>query len=189
MTQTKFVLTKALARNLKPIVVMNKIDRDTANPDKVENGVCASCCRLSSNLDLLELFISLDANEEQLEYPILYASAKQGFASSDPEARSGTVLPLLDQLVANVPYPTVDPSKPFSMLVTQIEQDPYIGKCYLGKIHSGVLKVGDVLKNMKSDGQVLSEAKCTKIIRRNGLDQVKFFHYYSYTTTKHLGIC
>ncbi|KAJ3367209.1 hypothetical protein HDU91_001602, partial [Kappamyces sp. JEL0680] len=158
MTQTKFVLTKALARNLKPIVVMNKIDRDTAQPDRVEN-------------DLLELFISLDANDEQLEYPIVYASAKQGYASLDPSARSGTVAPLLDKMLSDVPHPQVDAEKPFSMLVTQIEQDPYIGKCYLGKIQSGTLRVGDAVRNINSAGEIVSEAKCTKIIRRMGLEQ------------------
>lgn len=137
---------------------MNKIDRETAQPDKVEN-------------DLLELFIGLDANEEQLEYPILYASAKQGFASSDPLARSGDIKPLLDQIVADVPFPQVDANKPFSMLVTQIEQDPYVGKLYLGKIHSGVLSVGDAIKNLNTEGEVVSEAKCSKIIRRKGLKQ------------------
>ena len=113
----------------------------------------------------------MDANEEQLEYPILYASAKQGFASSDPLARSGDVKPLLDQILADVPSPQVDASKPFSMLVTQIEQDPYVGKLYLGKIHSGLLSVGDVIKNLNTNGELVSEAKCSKIIRRKGLEQ------------------
>lgn len=156
MTQTKFVLSKALARNLKPIVVMNKIDRETAQPDKVEN-------------DLLELFIGLDANEDQLEYPILFASAKQGFASSDPLARKGDVKPLLDLILSNIPHPEVDLDQPFSMLVTQIEQDSYVGKLYLGKIYSGSLTVGDTFKNLNADGELISEGKCTRIIRRKGL--------------------
>jgi GTP-binding protein len=98
---------------------MNKIDRDTAQPERVEN-------------ELLELFINLDATDEQLEYPILYTSAKQGYCSQDATARKGTLLPLLDMVIAKVPPPNVQTDKPFSMLVTQIEQDPYIGKCYLG---------------------------------------------------------
>lgn len=158
MTQTKFVLTKALARNLKPIVVMNKIDRETAQPDKVEN-------------DLLELFISLDANDQQLEYPIVYASAKEGYSGLDPSVREGTIHSLLDKLISDVPHPTVELDKPFSMLVTQIEQDAYVGKCFLGKIQSGILKVGDVIRNLDTNGKLVSEAKCTRIIKRMGLEQ------------------
>jgi GTP-binding protein len=158
MTQTKFVLTKALQRKLVPIVVMNKIDRETARPELVEN-------------DLLELFIGLDADDKSLEYPIIYASAKQGYASLDPDAREGTVLPLLDMMIDKVPPPSNDPTKPFSMIVTQIENDKYVGKCYLGKIHSGVVKVGDVIKTIDTEGKVKSESKCSKIIRRQGLDQ------------------
>jgi GTP-binding protein len=114
MTQTKFVLKKALARNLTPIVVMNKIDRETAQPEKVEN-------------DLLELFIGLDASDSSLDYPILYASAKNGYASTDKSAREGTVLPLLDTMIDTVPPPKNDPTKPFSMIITQIENDSYVG--------------------------------------------------------------
>jgi GTP-binding protein len=158
MTQTKFVLTKALSRNLKPVVVMNKIDRETAQPEKVEN-------------DLLELFISLDANDEQLEYPILYASAKNGYASLDPTARQGSIQPLLDEIIEKIPSPKADRDAPFSMMVTQIESDPYVGKCYLGKIHSGTIKIGDAIKNMNTDGDVVSVGKCSKIIRRHGLEQ------------------
>jgi GTP-binding protein len=105
MTQTKFVLSKALQRNLKPLVVMNKVDRPTARPDEVEN-------------DLLELFISLDATEDQLEYPIIYASAKDGWATYNIGDSSDTITPLLDTIVKHVPSPQVDRSKPFSMLIT-----------------------------------------------------------------------
>ena len=90
MTQTKFVLTKALARNLKPLVVMNKVDRDTARPKQVEE-------------DLLELFIGLDANEDQLEYPIIYASAKQGWAKLELDGENKDIYPLLDQILLHVP--------------------------------------------------------------------------------------
>lgn len=105
MTQTKFVLTKALARNLKPLVVMNKVDRDTARPKQVEE-------------DLLELFIGLDANEDQLEYPIIYASAKQGWAKLELDGENKDIYPLLDQILLHVPAPKVDINAPFSMLVT-----------------------------------------------------------------------
>lgn len=105
MTQTKFVLTKALNRNLKPLVVMNKVDRDSARPEAVEN-------------ELLELFIGLDANEDQLDYPVIYASAREGWATLDINQKSTTIYPLLDQIIKYVPAPNVDTAAPFSLLVT-----------------------------------------------------------------------
>jgi GTP-binding protein len=106
MTQTRFVLSKALARGLKPLVVMNKVDRPSARPDAVDN-------------DLLELFMTLDANEDQMEYPLVYASAKEGWATKELDGdRSQGVQPLLDMVVEHVPSPKADRSSPFSMLVT-----------------------------------------------------------------------
>ena len=115
MTQTKFVLTKALQRNLKPLVVMNKVDRPTARPEEVENGkiLVTDFC-----LELLELFISLDATDEQLDYPIIYASAKDGWATTELGQKNDDIYPLLDKIVEHVPPPLVDRSTPFSMLVT-----------------------------------------------------------------------
>ncbi|KAI8590712.1 P-loop containing nucleoside triphosphate hydrolase protein [Geranomyces variabilis] len=159
MTQTKFVLSKALQKNLKPLVVMNKVDRPTARPEQVED-------------ELLELFIGLDANEQQLEYPILYASAKDGWATNEVDGSRESVLPLLDQILAQVPPPNVDRTAPFSMLVTQIESDPYVGKCYMGKIQSGVLRVGDKIKSLNTDGKSVVEGRVTKILMRQGLEQV-----------------
>ncbi|KAJ3189324.1 hypothetical protein HDU85_002952 [Gaertneriomyces sp. JEL0708] len=159
MTQTKFVLSKALEKNLKPIVVMNKADRSTARPDDVEN-------------ELLELFISLDATEEQLEYPILYASAKDGWATTELNGPRDSFLPLLDNIIRQVPAPTVNREAPFSMLVTQLESDPYVGKCYMGKIQSGVLRVGDKIRSLDTEGKVVVEGRCTKIFIRRGLEQI-----------------
>lgn len=105
MTQTKFVLSKALARNLRPIVVMNKVDRESSNVEKVDS-------------ELLDLFMNLNATEEQMEYPIAYASAKQGWAVESLDQPRESILPLLDLIVKHVPPPTVDRSAPFSMLVT-----------------------------------------------------------------------
>ncbi|TPX60197.1 hypothetical protein PhCBS80983_g01917 [Powellomyces hirtus] len=159
MTQTKFVLSKALSKNLKPLVVMNKVDRATARPDQVEE-------------ELLELFIGLDANDQQLEYPVLFASAKDGWATTEIDGARENVLPLLDAIVAQVPAPTVDREAPFSMLVTQIESDPYVGKCYMGKVQSGVIRVGDKIKSLNTDGKTAVEGKVTKILMRQGLEQV-----------------
>ncbi|KAJ3023763.1 hypothetical protein HKX48_001291 [Thoreauomyces humboldtii] len=159
MTQTKFVLSKALEKNLKPLVVMNKVDRGTARPDQVED-------------ELLELFIGLDANDRQLDYPILYASAKDGWATTALDGSRDSILPLLDQILEHVPPPAVDRTTPFSMLVTQIESDPYVGKCYMGKIQSGILRVGDKIKSLNTEGKVAVEGRVTKILLRAGLEQV-----------------
>ena len=155
MAQTKFVLRKALDLGKIPIVVMNKIDRDTANPEKVEN-------------ELLELFIELDANDEQLNYPIIYGSAKNGFFSLDPKDQSQGIIPLLDKML-ELPQPVAKIDSPFAMLVTQVENDHYVGKCYLGKIESGQISVGDVIKSIDTGGNVTSVSKCTKILRKLGL--------------------
>ncbi|KAJ3041555.1 hypothetical protein HDV00_009031 [Rhizophlyctis rosea] len=159
MTQTKFVLSKALERGLKPLVVINKVDRPTARVDAVEN-------------DLLELFCGLEANDDQLEYPTLYASAKNGWAMTQLGGEQKDILPLLDAIVDHVPHPKVDRDQPFSMLVTQIESDPYVGKCYMGKIHSGTLRVGDNIKSIDTEGKVAVEGRVTKIFLRRGLEQV-----------------
>ena len=156
MAQTKFVLRKALNLGKIPIVVMNKTDRDTADPAKVEN-------------DLLELFIELDANDQQLNYPIIYGSAKNGFFSLKLDDTSQGIVPLLEKML-ELPKPRADRQKPFSMLVTQVENDSYVGKCYLGKIESGKISVGDVIKSIDTDGLVNCEGKCTKILRKLGLD-------------------
>ncbi|KAJ3278880.1 hypothetical protein HK104_001952 [Borealophlyctis nickersoniae] len=159
MTQTKFVLSKALQKGLKPLVVINKVDRPTARVDTVEN-------------DLLELFLGLEANDTQLEYPTLYASAKNGWATTELEGERKDILPLLDTIVSQIPAPTVDRSAPFSMLVTQIENDAYVGKCYMGKIYTGVLRVGDKIKSLDTEGKVAVEGRVTKILMRRGLEKV-----------------
>ncbi|KAI8823463.1 P-loop containing nucleoside triphosphate hydrolase protein [Fimicolochytrium jonesii] len=159
MTQTKFVLSKALEKNLKPLVVMNKVDRPTARPDQVED-------------ELLELFIGMDATDEQLDYPIIYASAKDGWATTEVDGSRDNILPLLDQILEKVPPPSVDRTAPFSMLVTQIESDPYVGKCYMGKVQSGTIRVGDKIKSLNTEGKVAVEGKVTKLLLRQGLEQV-----------------
>jgi GTP-binding protein len=105
MTQTKFVLKKALSRNLNALVVLNKVDRPTANPSKVEN-------------DLLELFCQLNASDTQLDYPVLYSSAKEGWASLNPEKKGDSMTPLLDALVDYIPPPKGNTEMPFSLLIT-----------------------------------------------------------------------
>jgi GTP-binding protein len=175
MTQTRFVLQKALSqhiihphlRPLKPIVVINKADRPTARIAEVEE-------------EVLELFINLNANEQQLDYKTLYASAKDGWAveSADDVVRimegksKGDMKSVLDLILNEVPPPSFDRNLPFSMLVTQLESDAYVGKCYLGRISSGVIKVGDRMRALNSDGAVSGEGKVVKLFTRNGLERV-----------------
>ncbi|KAI8617086.1 P-loop containing nucleoside triphosphate hydrolase protein [Chytriomyces sp. MP71] len=161
MTQTKFVLEKALARGLKPLVVLNKVDRPSARVDEVD-------------AELLDLFLNLEATDEQTEYPIIFASAKEGWATKELEGdRSSGVKPLLDTIIDYVPAPTASRDEPFSMLVTQIESNPYLGKCFLGRIHSGVLRTGDRIKSLdNTTGKISVEGRCTKMLVKRGLEQI-----------------
>lgn len=161
MAQTKYVLSKALQKGLKPIVVLNKVDRPGSRPDEVEE-------------ELLELFIGLDAEDHQLDYKTVYASAKQGWAKiniDDPESK--TITPLLDTIINEIPHPKNDRSKPFSMVVTQVRDDPYIGKMYLGKIHTGKISIGSPIHVLASDNSPASSGKISKIILHRGVENIE----------------
>ncbi|KAL0564543.1 hypothetical protein V5O48_017499 [Marasmius crinis-equi] len=178
MTQTRFVLSKALSRNLKPLVVMNKADRPTARPTQVEN-------------DLFDLFATLGATDDQMEYPLLYASAKQGWAQleapdvsanesatdTSPESEevvTTRMMPLFDTILDHVPPPShLSRTEPFSMLTVQIESDPYVGMLYLGRIQSGVLRVGDNLLALDTEGNKCGEGKVKKLFSRVGMERVE----------------
>lgn len=157
MAQTKFVLSKALALNLKPIVVLNKIDRDTARPEAVES-------------DLFDLFASLDASEEQLDFTTVYASAKDGWASTSPTTgRSQGMNPLLDKIVELVPPPNAPLDEPFSFVITMLSRDPFMGRIATGRVFSGVAKVGDTIHVVSRDGTRRKNSKITKIMASRGL--------------------
>ncbi|KAJ3736925.1 GTP-binding protein TypA [Lentinula guzmanii] len=176
MTQTRFVLSKALNRGLKPLVVMNKADRSTSRPGQVES-------------DLFDLFATLGATDDQMEYPLLYASAKQGWAQAELPAIGGPVLtedvsteddsttrmtPLFDLILSHVPPPAhLESDGPFSMLTVQIENDSYVGMLYLGRIQSGSLKVGDNILALDADGNECGGGKVKKIFSRIGMDRVE----------------
>ncbi|KAF8896166.1 GTP-binding protein TypA [Infundibulicybe gibba] len=170
MTQTRFVLKKALSRGLRPLVVLNKADRPTSRPAQVES-------------DLFDLFATLGATDEQIEYPLLYASAKQGWAQLTPPQKSSPsadtdpemgMRPLFDTILAHVPPPIhLDRTQPFSMLTVQIESDPYVGTLYLGRIYSGVLQLGDTVWALDPEGQKVGEGKVKKIFGRTGLERVE----------------
>jgi GTP-binding protein TypA/BipA len=128
---------------------------------------------------LFDLFATLGASDEQADYPLLYASAKQGWAQQElpfisPPSPSSTMSPLFDLIMSHVPSPAhLSRSRPFSMLTVQIEADPYLGSLYLGRIHSGTLRIGDTLLSLNAEGRVVGEGKVKKIIAREGLHRVE----------------
>ncbi|AGA29830.1 translational GTPase TypA [Singulisphaera acidiphila] len=127
MPQTKFVLRKAFANKIRPIVVINKIDRPDARPQEVLN-------------EIFDTFVDLDADEQQLDFSYIYASGRGGFASHDPTTTSGDIRPLLDLIVQKVPGPEVDPDSPFRMLCTTLDFSEYVGRIAIGRIASGRVK-------------------------------------------------
>lgn len=170
MAQTKFVLTKALRRNLIPIVVQNKVDRDTARCDDVD-------------CEVLDLFMSLNASDRQLDFPTIYASAKEGWAFpynpfSDRgrfkvgDKIIGDMSCLFDAISRQIPPPKVDPQSPFSLLISSVETNQFVGKCLLGRIESGAIKIGDRIKAISPDGQVKEENRVTRMFTRRGIHQV-----------------
>jgi GTP-binding protein len=137
--QTRFVLRKALASGLHPIVVINKIDRPLAEPRKVHDQV-------------LELFLDLDATEEQFNAPFLYGSARDGYFMTAPDDEREDVTPLLRAIVEHIPQPEADPASPFSMLVSNIDWDDYVGRVAIGKVLGGSIKKGDPVWLLRRDG-------------------------------------
>jgi GTP-binding protein len=129
MPQTKFVLRKAFANKIRPIVVINKIDRSDARPNEVLN-------------EVFDTFVELGANEQQLDFPYIFASGKGGYASHDPHATEGNIGPLFDLILAKVPGPAVDPDGPLQMLCTSIDFSEYVGRIAIGRISSGRIKRG-----------------------------------------------
>jgi GTP-binding protein len=143
MPQTKFVLRKAFAANIRPIVVINKIDRHDARPNEVLN-------------EIFDTFVEQDASEEQLEFPYIYASGRSGFASHDPKATSGDVSPLLDMIVKHVPGPIVDPDSPFRMLCTTLDFSEYVGRIAIGRIAAGRVKRSQKAVLIKAGNKIVN---------------------------------
>ncbi len=159
MPQTKFVTGKALALGLRPIVVVNKIDR----PDQ----------RAVEVLDeVFDLFVSLDANDEQLDFPVLYASGRDGYASEDPEARDGTLKPLFETIVGHVPAPGLDESGKFTFLATLLDRDNFMGRVLTGRVQSGTVNVNDPIHAIDADGNVVETGRATKLLAFEGLERV-----------------
>jgi GTP-binding protein len=143
MPQTKFVLRKAFANKLRPIVVINKIDRPDARPNEVLN-------------EIFDTFIELGADEQQLDFPYIFASGKGGFASHDPHASGGDIRPLLDLILERVPGPQVDPDGPLQMLCTTLDFSEYVGRIAIGRIVSGRIRRGQRAALLKAGGLSVS---------------------------------
>ncbi|NQV57865.1 MAG: translational GTPase TypA, partial [Rhodospirillales bacterium] len=158
MPQTKFVTGKALALGLKPIVVINKVDRPDQRGDAVLN-------------EIFDLFVALDANEEQLDFPVMYASAKQGWAASDAEGPKDDLSPLFEIIIERVAPPNVDPTGEFKMLATTLVADPYLGRLLTGKIEAGSVALNQTVKAISRDGTRIEETRVTKIMAYHGLER------------------
>jgi len=159
MPQTRFVLKKALARDLKPIIVVNKLDKPNARPYEVVD-------------EVLDLFIDLDANDDQLESPTIFASGRDGYATLDPDTKTEDMKLLLDMIVENVPAPQGDTDGAFQFLASNIDYDDYIGRIAVGRIHRGSVKVGQNITICKKDGKT-TNVRATKIFTFEGLKRVE----------------
>jgi GTP-binding protein len=159
MPQTKFVTGKALALGLKPIVVVNKVDR----PDE----------RIQEVLDeVFDLFVALEATDEQLDFPVLYASGRNGYASEDPSRREGTLDPMFQKIVDHVPSPDLDEDAPFSFLVTLLDRDNFLGRVLTGRVQSGKVKVNQAIHAIDSTGKVIETGRASKLLAYRGLERV-----------------
>ena len=155
MPQTRFVLKKALALNLVPIIVVNKVDRPNARPYEVVD-------------EVLELFMDLDATDEQLDSPVIYASGRDGWASMDAEAGSGDMKPLFDLILKHVPAPKGNAEEPFQMLVSNIDFDGYTGRIAVGTIERGTVKTGSNVTVSARDGKT-RQGKIAAVYTYEGL--------------------
>ena len=158
LPQTRFVLRKALERRLSPVVVINKIDRPDARPQEVLN-------------EVYDLFIDLDADDEQVDFPVVYASARAGTASMEMSVRGEDLRPLFDVIVDRVPPPRGDSEAPLQMLVANLDSSDYLGRIAIGRVFNGRVKVGDPIAVCKLDGRV-QETKVTKLFAFEGLRRV-----------------
>lgn len=158
MPQTKFVLSKALALGLRPIVVINKIDRSDARQEEVLD-------------EIFDLFVALDANDEQLDFPVLYASGRNGWAVEDLDHPRENMNCLFDLILKHVHAPKVDKEAPFAMLATILEADNFLGRILTGKVYSGKIKVGSNVRVLRGDNSV-EQGRLTKLLTFNGVERI-----------------
>ena len=158
MPQTKFVLAKALKLGLRPIVVVNKVDKPEQRGYEVQD-------------EMFDLFSSLDASDEQLDFPTIFSSAKMGWASETPDKLGDNMTPLFEKIVEHVPSPVIDSDSPFQMLVTTLEYDPYLGRVLTGRITAGEVKPNMTVKSLSRTGEVLEQTRITKVLAFDGLER------------------
>ena len=158
MPQTKFVVGKALALGLRPIVVINKVDRPDQRAEAVLN-------------EVFDLFAALDADDDQLDFPIAYASAKQGWATLDLSAERRDMAPLFDLIASHVPAPDIDADAPFTMLATTLEADPYLGRVLTGRIQCGSVKPNMPIRALDRDGRAVEDGRVSKVLAFRGLER------------------
>ena len=158
LPQTKFVVDKALKQGIRPIVVINKIDRPDARPHEVHE-------------EIFDLFAALDATDEQLDFPMLYASGRDGWASATLDGERSDMIPLFDLICDFVPSPKNDVDAPFSMLVTLIENNSYLGRLVTGKVMSGSIKLNEPVKALTLENKLVETSKITKILAFRGINR------------------
>ncbi len=159
MPQTRFVLKKALGLGKQPVVVINKIDRDGARPAEVID-------------ELLDLFIELGADEDQLEFPVVYASGRDGYSSLNPDVREGTMEPLFEAILQHVPAPTGDVEAPLQILFSNIDYDDYVGRIGVGRVERGCVKNGQAVTLCRADGTT-QNCRIGKLFQFEGLHRVE----------------
>ena len=159
MPQTKFVLAKALKQGLKPIVVINKLDKADQRANEVLD-------------ETFDLFVSLDANEEQLDFPVMYASGRSGWADKEVDGPRENLHPLLDLIIEHVKPADLDKTKPFAMLSTLLYADSFLGRSLVGKISQGTAKANQAIKAINLKGEKVDEGRLTKIFRYEGTKKV-----------------
>ncbi|PWC37608.1 translational GTPase TypA [Azospirillum sp. TSO35-2] len=160
LPQTKFVLGKALKLGLRPIVIVNKVDRSDARPHEVHD-------------EVFDLFASLDASNDQLDFPTLFASGRNGWATTDLEnGPRETLTPLFELIRDHVPAPKVQEDAPFTMLATTLEANPYLGRILTGRIQTGTVKVNMAIKSLSRDGKLIENGRISKVLAFRGLERV-----------------
>ena len=159
LPQTKFVVGKALAQGIKPIVVVNKVDRQDARSDEVHT-------------EVFDLFAALGATDEQLDFPMLYASGRQGWADTVLEGPRKDLSPMFDLILSHVPAPALDPKAPFAMVASILDYDNFLGRVLTGRVEQGTARINMPLKVLRSDGTVVETGRLTKLLSFRGLERV-----------------
>ena len=159
LPQTKFVVGKALARGIRPIVVVNKVDRQDARPDEVHT-------------EVFDLFAALGADDDQLDFPMLFASGRQGWADEELVGARKDLAPMFDLVLRHVPPPTVDHDAPFAMIASILDYDNFLGRVLTGRVEQGRAKLNMPVRVLRSDGSVVETGRLTKLMGFRGLDRV-----------------